>query len=307
MPADTLVIVNPSSGYGAAGRRLPALEDRLRDALGDLEVERTRGPGDAERLAREGARAGAERVVVFGGDGTLREVVCGILAADLGAQTQIGIVPLGTGGDFARGLGIPRDPGQAIARLAEGKSLRVDAGRVTWRAPDGRDVRSYFLNVAGFGMSGLVSQRVNASKKTGGPLSYLLATLRGVATYRCRAARIEVDGECVHDGPVLFAAAANGSYFGAGMRVAPEARPDDGLLDMVIVAEMSKLGMVRRIPRLYAGTHLELPEVTCVRGRRMQATAPDGGELFLDVDGEAPGTLPASFEILPGAIGLFGA
>jgi diacylglycerol kinase family enzyme len=151
----TLVIVNPFSRDGATGRRFAGVERRLREVLGPLEVERTRAPRDAERLAREAVRAGVERLLVAGGDGTLSEVATGLLGAGLGEYARIGILPFGTGGDFAKTLGVPRDLERAIACIAEGKVRRVDASRVTLRE-GGRERVYYGVNITSLGISALV-------------------------------------------------------------------------------------------------------------------------------------------------------
>lgn len=306
MAIRTLVIVNPYSRNGATGRRWNALEAQIRAALGSVEIEQTRGPRDAGRIAREGVRAGVERVIVAGGDGTVNEVAGGLLGADLGRYAELGILPLGTGGDFARSLGIPRRLSDALDYLLEGGKRRIDAGRITYRAPTGGDVESYFVNVASFGISGLVDQLVNRStKRLGGAASFLIGTIRALAKHQSRAVTLRVDGEIVHEGPLVVAAAANGRYFGGGMHVAPMADLDDGLLDVVVVADVPKRTLIAKLPLLYAGTHLDDPICLFLRGRVIEAES-SGGEVLLDVDGEAPGSLPARIEVLPGALGIIG-
>ena len=164
----TLVIVNPFSRDGATGRRFAGIERRLREVLGPLEVERTRGPRDAERLAREAVRAGVERLIVAGGDGTLSEVASGLLGAGLGAYARIGVLPFGTGGDFVKTLGIPRDLERAIACIAEGKVRRIDASRVTLRGEEGR-ARVYLRR----------QHHEHRHQRAGGDAGRALAALRG--------------------------------------------------------------------------------------------------------------------------------
>ncbi len=306
MPARTLVIANPRSQNRAASRRLKSLEAKLRSALGPLDIECTRAPRDAERIAREGVRSGIERIIVAGGDGTLSEVVTGLLSAQLGDYAVIGLLPLGTASDFARGLGQSPDVDAAIERLAAGKTSRVDAGRVTYRTDERQEVTAYFANIASFGLSGVVAELVNrATKVFGGRISYILGTVRGVARYRSDPVSISVDGELVFDGPLSFAAVANGPYFGAGMRVAPNARIDDGVFDWVIVPGMPRLSLLGKIPLLYSGSHIRDPQILQGRGRVIEARG-EAGPVLLDVDGESLGMLPARFEILPQAITLIG-
>jgi len=306
MPVRTLVIANPKSRNRATSRRLKSLEAKLRSAFGPLDIEFTRAPRDAERIAREGVRSGFERVIVAGGDGTLSEVVTGLLSAQLGDYAAIGLLPLGTASDFARGLGQPPDIDAAIERLAAGKTSRVDAGRVTYRTDEGQDVTGYFANIASFGLSGVVGELVNrATKAFGGRVSYMIGTVRGVARHRSDPVSISVDGERVFDGPLSVAAVANGPYFGGGMRVAPNAHIDDGVFDWVIVPGMHRLSLLGKFPLLYTGSHVRDPQILQGRGRVIEARGV-AGPIRLDVDGESLGVLPARFELLPGAITLIG-
>jgi YegS/Rv2252/BmrU family lipid kinase len=299
----TLVIANPTSRDGATGRRFAAVERRLREVLGAIEVEWTQGPRDAERLAREAVRAGFDRLLVAGGDGTLSEVATGLLGAGLGAYARIGILPFGTGGDLVRTLGIPRDIERAIACIAEGKVRRVDASRVTLRDDTGRDRVCYGLNITSLGISALVVTLAERSPRfVGGSGAFLLGTLRAILRHRCHPVRVSVDGKVVHDGPLILATAANGRYFGGGMLVAPQAHCDDGRLDVVVVAGLSRQELFAKLYRIYRGTHLKDPAVRAYRGRVIEAFGPP--EVRLEVDGEPLGALPARIEVLDGALSL---
>jgi YegS/Rv2252/BmrU family lipid kinase len=308
VPARTLVILNPMSRSGATARRWPALEAKLRAALGPLEVERTRGPRDAERIAREGVRAGSELLVVAGGDGTLSETAAGLLGADLARYARIAPLRLGTGGDFARGLGIPASLDAALERIAAGKSRTLDAGRVSYRDQAGRPATTHFVNISSIGVSGLVTRLVNeAPKALGGRVSFLVGTLRALARWRAAPVRLRVDGELVHDGPMDLAAVGNGSYFGGGMQVAPDARPDDGLFDVVWIRGSSRVKLVRKLPLLYQGRHVALPEVSVRRATLVEAEpGQPEADVRIEIDGEPLGGLPARFELLPGALTLCG-
>lgn len=306
MPAPTLVIVNPHSRGGATGRRWKALEPRVREALGELEVEPTRAPQDAERIAREGVRAGVGRLVVAGGDGTLSEVVTGLMRAGLGDDAEVGVLPLGTGGDFARTLGVPKDLDGALACIAAGRTRRLDVGRVFYRDDGGREASSYFANVTSLGISALTVQLASrATRAFGGRGAFLIGTLQSLARYRSRPVTIRVDGEVLHEGPLILAAAGNGRFFGGGMEVAPEASPEDGLLDVVVIPDLGRARLLLRLPSLYRGTHLAVPGVRWTRGRRVEAEA-EPGTVRLEVDGEPLGTLPARIEVVPGALSLLG-
>jgi len=301
------VIVNPHSRNGATGRRWKALQTGLRGALGPFDVEHTRAPRDAERIAREGVRAGIERVIVAGGDGTVNEVVSGLLAAELGGYAELGVLPLGTGGDFARSLGIPRGLDGAVELLAAGKSRQIDAGRISYLDAALQNASTYFVNVASLGISGLIDQLVNrATKRFGGGVSFLIGTVKAIARHRSQHVTLRVDGEVVHDAPLVLAAAANGRYFGGGMYISPEARLDDGLLDVVLVSDLSKRAMLSKLPLIYSGKHLDDPDCRFLRGRVIEAEATPGSVL-LDIDGEALGALPARMDVVPNAISVIGA
>jgi len=302
MGVHTVVVVNPKSRNGATGRSWQRVERSLRDALGDFEIERTRAPRDAERVAREAVQAGAERLLVAGGDGTASEVVAGLLDAGLGEHAALGFLPLGTGGDWSRTLGTPRGLDASLAVIAAGHERRLDAGRLTFeRVDDAPPHRSHYVNVASGGLSGFVDRLVNETPKTlGGTASFLIGTLRGLATWHDVAARVRVDGVTLHEGPLVLATAANGGYFGGGMHVAPRARPDDGLLDAVVIPGLSKLRLLSRMPWLYRGAHLELPEIVFAQGHTIELEPETPWEL--DVDGEPFAARGACFEAVPGAL-----
>ena len=269
-------------------------------------MEWTRAPRDAERIAREGVRAGIERIVVAGGDGTTSEVVSGLLDAQLGNYAEVAPLPLGTGGDMLRTLQVPRQLDRALEGIAHGRSRKIDAGRVRYTDRDGRERTAHFLNVTSFGVSGLITELVNrATKALGGRVSFLLGTLRGLARYQPEEVRIRVNGELVHDAPLVLGTAANGRFFGGGMRIAPRAEPADGLFDVVVVPDFSKARLMRELPRIYRGTHLEVPEVSHHRGQYIEAEAPPG-RVWVEIDGEPLGTLPVRIEVLPAAISVVG-
>jgi YegS/Rv2252/BmrU family lipid kinase len=304
----TLVILNPRSRAGAGGRLFARVEAGLREALGALEVERTRGPRDAERIAREGVRAGVERLVVAGGDGTVSEVVAGLLGADLAGYCQIGLLPLGTGGDLARTLDVPTALDAAVANLANGTPRVIDAGRAEFTGADGASRTSFFLNVASAGISGLVTELVNRGPKhLGGRISFLVGTLRALARYGFPPVRVRADEALLHEGPATLVAAGNGRCFGGGMNVAPDARIDDGLLDAVVVPGFSRARLVRELPRIYRGTHLAVAGVAWRRARSVVLDPLGAEPVWIELDGEPCGRLPARFDALPKAITLFGA
>jgi diacylglycerol kinase (ATP) len=306
----TLVVINPQSAGGATGRRWREIEPQLRATLGELDVQRTLGRRDAERIARDAVRAGVQRLVVAGGDGTTSEVVSGLLAAGVAHEAQVGILPMGTGRDLPRALGIPGDVSSAIEALGRGVTRRIDASRVTYRDPAGAERVAYSLNVTSFGLSGLTVELVRrAPRLLGGSFAFLVGALGSILRYRSQHVELRADGELVYEGAIVLAAAANGRYFGGGMHIAPDALPDDGLLDLVVIRKLSKAALIAALPSLYRGTHVAHPAVSVIRAARIEAR-PGPGEttpVWIDVDGEGLGVLPLSIELLPQAVTLFGA
>jgi len=306
MASPTVVIVNPESNGGRTRKRWPSLEGRLREAVGPLDVVETDGPGGSERAAREAAHAGAARIVVVGGDGSLSEAATGILDEGFGDRVALGWLPMGTGCDFGRSVGVSRDPDAALASLARGLRRRVDVGTITFEGEGGVERTRSFLNVASFGLSGLTDLHVARAGRSFGPTAaFLIGSLRAIRDYEPPLVSIDVDGERVFEGEVAMVVAANGRYFGSGMKIAPEAEVDDGVLSVLIVSWMSKPRLVANLPSLYRGAHVAHPSVTVRSGKHVEARSLRGDAL-LDVDGEPLGALPAAFEIVPSALELFG-
>ncbi len=307
MPAAyrAFVIVNPNSSNGGTRRLWPTLALQIRESLGSFEHAFTTGPRHATALARKALEAGFEMVAGVGGDGTHNEVANGFFEKDgrpLRAAAVLGVVPCGTGSDLARTLGIPRSPEGGAKSLAGRGTLAIDVGRVEFMSNEGESVSRFFINIADFGMGGVVVDKVNhASKALGGRLSFLIGTMRGLAAYKNQEMRVELDGGSkVLEGKFQAVVVANGKYFGGGMKIAPEADPSDGLFDVVTLGDLSaleSLGLTRSIYSGKAGRH---PKVGHARATRVRVTAP--GEVLLDVDGEQPGRLPAAIELLPGAL-----
>ena len=307
MGAPTVVIVNPESNGGRTRMRWPGLEPRLQDALGrDLDIVETDGPGGADRAAREAVHGGADRVVVVGGDGSLSEAATGIVEEGFGDRAALGWLPMGTGCDFGRTVGVSRDVERALAGLAAGRRRRVDVGVIRFEGEGGVFRERVFTNVASFGLSGLTDMHVAKAGRSLGPTAaFLIGSLRAIRDFEPPEVALDLDGERVFEGPISLVVAANGRYFGSGMKIAPEADPGDGLLSVVIVRDLAKPRLVANLPSLYRGTHLAHPAVTLLAGKRLDAE-PLRGDALLDVDGEPLGSLPASMEIRPSAIELFG-
>ncbi len=305
-----VLVLNPRAGAGAAGERLPALREALEEAGARFDVALTEGPRDATRIVREALRGGAAGVAVVGGDGTLNEAVNGFFdehGEAIAPHAWLGPLPCGTGGDFRRTLGISKRVDPMVTRMLWARPRRVDVGWLTYRDHDGNTAQRAFLNIASFGMSGLIVRLVNEGPKwMGAKPSFLLGTYRGIVRYRNQRLRLTIDDAEPRESTPLTIAVANGRFFGGGMQVAPHAEIDDGLFD-VVELNMSPRESVALTTAIYRGAHLEHRAVSCTRARRVHAEPSDPSErILIDCDGEGPGSLPATFEIRPRALLLRG-
>ncbi|HXI59846.1 MAG TPA: diacylglycerol kinase family protein [Polyangia bacterium] len=305
-PQRPLVIVNPRAGGGLTEARWAKLVGPLTEGLGPFDSAFTTAGGHAVLLAHEATAAGRKLIVALGGDGTISEVANGILAAaeGSGGTTELGIIPRGTGGDFRRMLGLSTALAEAAAHVREKPAHAIDVGRVTFTAHDGSPALRYFVNVASFGFSSAVASKANASsKRLGGKLAFLGATVRSLATYDNTDVWLSVDGGPRQRRRVLMAAVGNGRFFGGGMKICPSATLDSGRLDLVVVGDLGRMEVLMKVSRIYSGSHLTMPDVRNEPVRRLEAVpAEEGAVVPLELDGETPGRLPAVFEVMPGAL-----
>jgi YegS/Rv2252/BmrU family lipid kinase len=318
-PRRVVVVVNPKSQNGALGRRWTYIAWDLRRILGSFDDVLTRAPGDATRLAREALAGGADCVVAIGGDGTLNEVANGFFNGDgkpVSTDAALAFLPFGTGGDFRKTANIPLEVARAATVIKAGRRRAIDVGKIEFTDHAGKPATRLFVNIASFGISGLVDEYVNTPlqamgfdlplKALGSRASFMIATARASLEYQNQRVRMVFDGDEKHgvELNVNTVAVANGRYFGGGMFVAPKAELDDGVFDMVTLGDMDMKDMLKDGYRLYLGTHLGLPKVSHRRGRELRATPLCANPVRLDCDGEAPGVLPATFTMLPGALTL---
>jgi YegS/Rv2252/BmrU family lipid kinase len=302
----TVVIVNPQSQGGRLGKRWPELSDTIGRAF-PFDEAITKAPGDATRLAREALKAGAERVVALGGDGTINEVVNGFFdgGVPVKPEASFALLPFGTGGDFRRTMMIPQEIADAAAVIKANHKKKIDVGKLELTTPGGGKVMRMFANIASFGVSGVVDRLVNESGKKFGRLSFAVATARATWSYKNQRVQLIFDGKIEDrvETTINTVAVANGRYFGGAMKVAPEAEVDDGLFDVVAMGDFGFGDLLKSGRRLYKGTHLSMDKVTTRRARIVEAEPVEPGAVVeLDVDGECPGRLPARFELLPGAL-----
>jgi YegS/Rv2252/BmrU family lipid kinase len=279
-------IVNPQAGWGRGRRIWPQVRPLLEQAGWSITATLTERRGHAWEVART---VRADLVLAVGGDGTAHEVVNGVLAA--GGRGPVGVLPVGTGCDFARALGLPRDA-LAAARALPACGLRqVDVGRVNDR---------YFLTIAGVGFDGEVAARVNRwPKLIGGVLPYVAGILVTLATYAPVEVDLDVDGVHVRE-RIFLIAVGNTAWNAGGMWLVPAARPDDGLLDAVVAGPLGRLETLAVLPRVFSGRHVGHAKVRQVRARVIRV---DGARpLAIQADGEVVGRLPATFSVVPRAL-----
>jgi len=306
-----LVIVNPKSASGSTNENWAGIASDLRTHFGPFNVAFTKAAGHAIDLARDAADAGRTFIIACGGDGTINEVANGILLS--GKDTELGVFPSGTGGDFRRSLDMPDTPREAARMLKSGKTRSIDVGRVTFQDFEGNAVSRYFLNISSFGLAASIIQRVKTSTSlewlpldtVRGRASFALSTLQEVVGLETTNVRVKIDdGEETPLTTVNFCI-ANARYFGGGMMMAPEAKLSDGFLDIINIGDIKTAKIILNIYSLYKGTHLSLPEVKDTLAKRVEARPFDErDDLHIEVDGELLGKLPATYEVVPDALKL---
>ena len=295
----TVFLVNPASAGGSTGRRWPEIAHRAaaKGLVGDAFISEEQGHLTA--LAAEAVRDGATRLVVVGGDGSVHEVVNGIAES---GTVELAVIPRGTGWDFVRTFGIPRDLDQAVGVALDGDVRVIDLGLATYRTWAGEEERSTFANVASAGISGAIAKRANeTSKALGGKVSYYWSTLAVFVGWQTGVMRVAVDAN-VREGRMIDVMVCNGRYLGGGMMMCPEAEPDDGQFDVLAIGDVTKRDLAFTLPKTYRGKHLPHPRLELLRGPVVTIDADE--PLPVELDGEQPGTTPARFEILPGALRL---
>jgi len=237
--------------------------------------------------------------VSVGGDGTLNEVANGVVRS--GAGTEVAVVPLGTGMDFVRTYGIPNRFEDAVRVAVDGATRTIDVGRVSYRTWSDEPAERYVANVGSVGMSAAVAQRANGmSKALGGKATFFLALVRVFLEWKNTIVEVELDDGRRREARMHDVIVANGQWHGGAMWLAPDAAPDDGLFDVVLIGDVTKRDFVTTAPKIYRGTYLAHPKVELMRGRVVDVNAPE--RLPIELDGEQVGTTPVRFEVVPGAL-----
>jgi len=266
--------------------------------------ERTGGSGHAVVIARDAVMNGVKRLVAVGGDGTFGEVLEGLMRTpiELRREVSLATIPAGSGCDLARHLAYPKDRGEIIDIILHGHKTPVDVGRIRYRGLNGSQRERHFINIAAFGIAGKAAHNINLmGKALGGRLSYAVSSLWTLMTAKAGRMRITADGKDI-SGRYHMGVLANTSFMGGGMLIAPQASHDDGKLDLVLVEDMSRFRLLKNFPRIYRGGHLSEAGVSLLRVSKLSAESDE--TVYLNIDGEADGVLPASFEVLPQAATL---
>ncbi len=296
------IIVNPKGSGGKVGQQWPALRETLLQGGLCFDAELTEYPRHATEIARRALDDGFRYFVVVGGDGTVHEAVNGLVVERrVPPDVTLSIIPGGTGSDYIRVLGISRDPAEAC-RTTLGQATRLmDIGEIQCMR-DGQPHTRYFVNVAGLGFDSEVCERVNrSSKRISGTVPYLTSLVLTLFSYHNKDIQLTIDGR-QSQGRFNSVVVCNGQYFGGGMWVGPRAAPDDGLFDVVLLGDLSKLEFLRNVPRVYKGTHLTHPKVTSMHATEVHVEAAQ--RMFIQAEGELVGEAPATFRLLPGALNL---
>ena len=309
-----LLIVNPRAGGGRTGSLFAKMADPIERSLGSFDAAFTERGRHAVEIAREAALEGRETVIAVGGDGSIHEVVAGLMAARAqGAKgTRLGIIGQGTGGDFRKTLGLEHRLDKYCAAIAAGKTRAVDVGRFSYLSHEEESSSSYFINILSIGMGGLVDRYVaDGSRALGGTIAYFSASLRGLIHSEIGVLNCTIhEGGRTHEEEIhsRLLAICNGRYFGSGMFIAPMAKLDDGFFEVVSLGAASRLSFALNSSKIYTGAHLNNPETKHFRCDKItiELANPRVREKYLlDVDGEALGKLPLEVELLPGALEIF--
>lgn len=304
-----LIIVNPKSAGGSTRDNWSAIASDVRTHFGPFQVAFTKSAGDGSNIAKSAAESGRKFIIACGGDGTINEVANGILES--GEDVEFGVLPSGTGGDFRRSLGIPQSTREAARAIRNGKSKRIDVGRITFRSHADETVSRYFLNVSSFGLAASIIERVKSNKALDwlplggvrGRASFALSTLQEVVGLDPVSVRVKIDDGEERPLQTVNFCVANARYFGGGMMIAPEAKLDDGYFDLVNIGDIRTAKIILNAYTLYNGSHLDLTEVKSSRVKRIEVSPINkGDEIHLETDGELPGKLPAEYEIVPNAL-----
>lgn len=296
------VIVNPHAGKRHVGEEIPELERTLQARGLEYALLRTQGRGEATRFAREAIAAGSRYVVAVGGDGTVHEVVNGMIGEDgtpLVEDVVLGVVAAGSGCDFIRTFGLPGDASRACYHLTGDNTYPLDVGRITYTTVAGERDSRYYVNVAEAGLGAAVAARAERMSPRLGQSKYFLGFWLTMPGFKLANVRVEADRK-TYEGPAYLIVIGNAQYYGGGMKISPRSYPGDAVLD-VLVFKGPKTDSFTLLPKIYRGEHLphdHIEEFRVKRSLTIEADRP----LPIEADGEILGSTPATFEVVPHAV-----
>lgn len=303
---NTFFVVNPASAHGRTKRNWLRLEAYLRQNDLDFAYKFTAKPMEAINITREALYNGYSRIVSVGGDGTLNEVLNGFYDEEyrkINTESFLTHIPMGTGGDFARMFNISADLSDVYNIMTNFQEYTIDIVKGTYTNFAGLRESRFLINVADVGLGCQTVYTVNnRSKILGGFLSFLTSALISLLTYESQLVTVKIDGNEVYNGKLTMVVVSNGSYFGGGMKIAPKALLNDGLLDITIVNDLTKLGIIQNVPGIYQGKHVNHPAVSIFKGESVELSSP--AELLVEFDGETPGMGSIILEVMPNELKL---
>lgn len=287
-----LCIVNPSAGQGKALTKWQSIEDKVKEMLPGLIVKYTKGPGHAIDIAKSAVKGNYQLLIIVGGDGTINEAVNGMIGGNL----KLAIIPAGTGNDLAKTLDIPEEPIKAADLIRYGKIKKIDVGLID---------NKYFINMAGFGFDASVANKVNRKRILRGNLAYLYAILQTIFDYTAVKTIIEIDGKEYNEN-VTLVSIGNGAFIGGGVKMLPYAVIDDGLMDICVVKYTSKITILKSLPLLYKGNHINLSQCQFLKGKKVIIKKCEANSnIYAQYDGQILQNIPKVFSIVPKALDVF--
>jgi len=295
------VIVNPAAGAWSTRRKWSYISERLRHVGLSFDCEYTEGAGHAIELARAAVSDGYRYLVAVGGDGTVNEVVNGMLRSADSRNTILGVISTGTGNSFARSAGIPRHYACAYSLLTSPRRLLIDVGVVEYKSK-GQSLQRFFVNVAGVGFDAAILKGAKHLPRCfGGYIPYLAGSPGSLFRYKNKSVIMRI-GSRVEAERILTVVVANGGYYDGGMLIAPKAELGDSLLDVVIIGDLSKFEMLKIWPLVYKGTHVAYRKVREEKATHVTIESSEG--VLVQADGELLGECPASFWLIPSALNI---
>jgi YegS/Rv2252/BmrU family lipid kinase len=298
-------IVNPNSGGGSVQRNWTEIAQKIQSKIGKFDYSFTESKGNASEIAERLVQSGMKSLAIIGGDGTVSEVVDGVIRSKSKSVSLL-VLNLGTGGDFSKTLGVPGDMNLALDKLFTGTKTNVDAGKILYNdETTGEQKERNFINITGCGMAGAVVRSVNRSSKRFGGFSYYLGSLGNVLSYKNKPIRFRIDGSDWIERKITTLAVCNGQYFGGGMRISPNSSLSDGYLDIVVMKDWNLFQKAYYSKNLYNGTILSAPQVESYRGKRIEIIpelSKEEDSAIIDCDGEDIGKIPMAVEVIPNAV-----